>query len=132
MGVGGDRKYTSNRSVLVCFLQGRLPEPGRQLDAGRAEGNDLPRIAQAPRIEGLADAAHEREVRLGEDEAHPLALLDADAVLAGQRATDLDAGGEDFRPRGRHAAALLVAAVVEEDAGMEVPVAGVEDVRHAD
>src|SRR5207302_10720924 len=56
------------------------------------------------------------------------ALLDADAVLAGDRAAVADARFQDFRARIHHALDGAGLALVEEDERMEVAVAGVEDV----
>src|SRR4029077_12958118 len=68
----------------------------------------------------------------GELHAHQLALLDADAMLAGQAAAELDAELEDFG-----AAQLgtlefdLVVGVVEYQ-GMQIAVAGMEDIDDAE
>ena len=60
--------------------------------------------------------------------AHQVALLDADAVLAGQAAADLDAELQDVGA-GRLGLLQLAGVVgVEEDQRVQVAVAGVEDV----
>ena len=64
--------------------------------------------------------------------AEELPLLEADAVLAGDRAAEADAQAQDLR--GEHLGAIVRAglAAVEEDERVQVAVAGVEHVGDAD
>src|SRR5262249_28316447 len=62
---------------------------------------------------------------------HEIDLLDADAVLAGDAAALRDALLEDLVARREDALHFLGVAFVEEHDGMEVAVAGVEDVADA-
>ena len=74
------------------------------------------------------DAAHEVEVSVGEYEGHELGFFHADAVFAGERAADFEAVVDNFGG-GLHGAFELggVAGVVEDD-GMQIAVAGVENI----
>src|SRR6185295_12796611 len=60
-------------------------------------GKHLAGVEQALRIEGALQPLLLIEIGLGEHHGHQIAFLDADAVLAGQHAPDLDAELEDFR-----------------------------------
>src|SRR5690349_9757991 len=89
-------------------------------------------IEDAVGIERRLHSVERGELRSAELHAHLLELLDADAVLAGDRAAHLDAELED-------AAAELLALLqvagfrrVVEDARMDVAVARVEDVAHGE
>ena len=88
-------------------------------------------IGKLERVEGAADAVHGVEVGLGEHLGHHLLFLLADAVLAGDGAAGVDAHFEDAR--GERFGGVLLAgdAAVVEDHGMQVAVAGVKDVGHA-
>ncbi len=60
-------------------------------------------VEQALRIEGAFQALLLVEIDLGKHFRHQVALLDADAMLAGEHAAELDAaaqdvGAESFRP----------------------------------
>ena len=59
-------------------------------------GKDLTWVQQAGGIQGVVDAAHEREVRVGEEEGHELFFFHADAVLSGETAANLNAIANDF------------------------------------
>src|SRR4051812_21046974 len=96
------------------------------------EGKNLRRVEQPARVEDAAHAHLLLQVRLGELAPHEVALLDADAVLAGEAAADLDAELQDVvaRPLGLFHLARLVD--VEQDQRVQVAVAGVEHVGHAE
>src|SRR5262249_7080838 len=102
------------------------------LAAGLARGEDLAGIAEAARVESLAKLMHEGEVRLAEDERHVVHLLEPDAVLAGDGAADLGAALEDLAARLDHARFLTRNARIVEDVRVEIAVARVEDVAHAE
>src|SRR5215470_9608669 len=102
-----------------------------RLAAGLARGEDLARIAEPVRVPRLAHAAHGVQVRLGEDERHVVHLLEPDAVLARDGAADVRADLEDLSARLDHALDLARLARIVEDVRVEVAVAGVEHVAHA-
>ena len=96
--------------------------------AALAQREDFAGIEGGVGIEGVVDAAHEIEVGVGEEERHKFGFFHADAVLAGKRAADFDAIADDFGGGFQGALELRgVAGIVEYD-GMQVAVAGVEDV----
>jgi hypothetical protein len=96
--------------------------------AAFAEGKDFAGIEGGIGIEGVVDAAHEIEVGVGEEERHELGFFHADAVLAGESAANFDAIADDFGGGLQGALELRgVAGIVEHD-GMQVAVAGVENV----
>src|SRR5882724_9985252 len=89
-------------------------------------------IEQAVRIERAFQPLLLIEIDLAEHFRHQIALLDADAMFAGQDAAKLDAtaqdvGAEGFRPL--HLAGLVG---VVEDQGMQIAVAGVKHVGDAE
>ena len=104
---------------------------GPGLAARLAGREDLAGIAQSRRVEGELEPLHEREVGRREDERHEVGLLEADAVLAGDRAADLRADLHDLGPRRHHTRFLTLATRVVEDVGVEVAIARVEDVANA-
>src|SRR5438046_2183444 len=63
----------------------------RDLAAAAAVGEDLAGIAEALGVEDQANPVHDLEIGLGEEPAHEVALLEADAVLAAHGAAELDA-----------------------------------------
>ena len=93
-----------------------------------AERENFAWVERALWIEGVVNAAHEIEIGVVEVERHQLAFFHTDAVFAGETAADFDAVANDFG-RGLHGALeLLVVAEIVENDGMEVAIAGVEDV----
>src|SRR5690606_34073971 len=68
-----------------------------ELGAAMQDGEDLPRIEQVIGVEGALHPLLLLQIRLGEHFRHEIALLDPDAVLAGEHAADLDAEPEDVR-----------------------------------
>ena len=72
--------------------------------------------------------SHEREIRIGEEQRHQLAFFHADAVLAGKAAADLHAVADDFRRNFHGALELRCIARIKENDGVQVAVAGMEDV----
>ncbi len=96
--------------------------------AAFAEGEDFAGIEGGIGIEGIVNAAHEIEVGVGEEERHELGFFHADAVFSCESAADFDAIADDFRGGLQGALELRgVAGIVKYD-GMQVAVAGVEDV----
>jgi hypothetical protein len=90
---------------------------------------DLARVEQAIRIESAFEALLVRQVALVEHCSHEVALFDADPVLTGQYSTNFDAELEDIGTKGLGTLDLAGIVGVIENKRMEVPVAGMEDVR---
>src|SRR5262249_29215503 len=63
--------------------------------------------------------------------AHQLALLNADAVLAGEAPAELDAKLEYLRPAQLGTLKLSLVVGVVQDERMQIAIAGVEDIDHA-
>src|SRR5581483_5150867 len=61
------------------------------VDAASRRRQHFAGVAEPVLVPRRLDAAHHVHVGLGEDERHEVTLLDADAVLAGQRAADVGA-----------------------------------------
>src|SRR5919107_201135 len=79
--------------------------------AAEARGReDFPRVAEAVRVEGAPEELHGLHVLVGEHLGHELLLVHANAVLAGQGATVIQAG-EDYL-RGQLLGLLSLAGVV--------------------
>ena len=74
---------------------------------------------------------HRGQVFGREELGHELHLLDADAVLAGDAAAEVDALVEDLVARQQDALHLLGVALVEQQDRVDVAVAGVKDVGDA-
>ena len=66
---------------------------------------------------------------MAENPGHERGLLETDAVLARKRAAELDHRAEHLLARAFHLRQHIAVAEVEQDVGMQVAVAGVEDVR---
>src|SRR4029450_5441385 len=97
----------------------RLPEwmgavgPGHLAAQARCREH-LPGVAQTGRIERAPHALHRLQVVGAEEEGHRAGLVDADTVLAGQRAAYVDARFQDrLRQRPRALRLALGARVVE-------------------
>src|SRR6266850_2317631 len=104
---------------------------GPRLDARLAGGEHLAGIAEATGIERGLEALHQREVGRREDERHEVGLLEADAVLARDRAADLRAHLHDLGAGGDDTRLLTGLARVVEDVRVQVAVARVEHVADA-
>ena len=96
--------------------------------AAFAERERFSRVQGAGWIRRVVDAAHEREIGVGEEERHQLVFFHADAVFAGQAAADLHAIADDFGGDFHGALQLRGVARIEENDGVQVAVAGVKDV----
>ena len=88
-------------------------------------------IEQALGVEGAFQPLLLVEIDLGEHHRHQVALLDADAVLAGQHAADLDAELEDLGAELLGAVEFAGLVGVVEDERMQIAVAGMEHVGDA-
>src|SRR5438105_11448952 len=71
----------------------------QHLSAGYRGREELPRVHGLGGVEHLLDPPHRVEIRLAVDPRHVVVLLEADAVLAGNRASDLHAHPEHLLPR---------------------------------
>src|SRR5579884_2433688 len=131
-----------NGNMEINMEMKRGSEP-RQIGVRQAAGTDvqtaefgaamelrkhLAGIEQPVRIEGAFEALLLVEIDFVEHRSHQVALLDPDAVLAGQHATDGDAQFQDVGAE--HLGALDLARLVRvvENERMEIAVAGVEHV----
>ncbi len=99
-----------------------------ELGAAVELGEDLAGVEDLARVEGAFDPLLLVQVDLVELERHQVALFDADAVLAGQDAADLDAKLEDFGAQRLGALQLARLVGIVEDQGVQVAVAGMEHV----
>ena len=88
-------------------------------------------IEQALVVEGAFDALLLVEIDLGKHHRHQIALFDADAVLAGEHAADLDAQPQDIGAELLGAFELAGIVGVVEDQRMQIAVAGMEHVGDA-
>src|ERR1700722_19862330 len=88
----------------------------------------LARIEQAVRVEGAFQPLLLIEVILVEHGVHEIALLDADSVLAGQNAADVNTQPEDLRAKRLRPVEFPRLVGVIENERMKVAVAGVKDV----
>src|SRR5215204_1245848 len=109
-------------------LERVLPVLARYLAAETRRRHHLAGVREAGGIERAAQPLERVEVGLAEHLRHVLLLVDADAVLAGDRAARLQARVEDPAGELLGALGLALVAAVEADERMEVAVAGVEDV----
>ena len=85
-------------------------------------------IEQAVWVEGALESLLLIQVSLTELYLHQIALLDADAVLAREYAANLDAVAEDVGSKGLGLLDLPGQVCVIADQGVQVAIAGVEDV----
>src|SRR5476651_2387250 len=89
-------------------------------------------IQQALVVEGAFQPLLLGEIDFGEHRGHQVALLDADAVLAGQDAADLDAKPEDVSAESFGTVEFVRLVRVIENERMQITVASVKDVGDAE
>ena len=123
----GDRA-TQNRSATPAASSGCSPVRARHLAAQPRRGHDLAGVGEPLGIERAAQPLERVQVGLVEHQRHVALLVDADAVLAGDRAAGVDAGREDQRRRAPRPARPRPPGAVVADERVEVAVAGVEHV----
>src|SRR5258708_25732014 len=102
-----------------------------ELGAAMELREDLAGIEQPVGVEGAFEAQLLVEIDLVEHDRHEIALLDADAVLAGEDAADLDAEAQDIGAERLGALELARLVGIVKDQRMEVAVAGMNDVGDA-
>ena len=102
-----------------------------ELGAAVQRREDLAGIEQALAVERAFEALLLVEVDLREHDRHEVAFLDADAMLTGQHAADLDAQPQDIGAEFLGALELAGRIRIVENERMQVAVAGVEDVGDA-
>ena len=88
----------------------------------------MPGFGEPGGVERAAQPLERVEVGLGEHLRHVLLLVDADAVLAGDRAAGVQAGVEDQPGQLLGLLGLALDRAVVADERVQVAVAGVEDV----
>src|SRR3954452_8973214 len=89
-------------------------------------GKDLAGVQQPAGVESAFQALLLVQVGLGELLGHQVALLDADAVLSGQHAADLDAKLQDIGAELLRPLQLARNVGIVEDQRVQVAVAGME------
>ncbi len=105
--------------------------PGRLVLEGKGAGRvreHFPRVQDAGRIKGLLERALGVDVRIRKHHAHGFHFFEADPVLARDGAAQRHAGLHDLPAGLVHPLELIRVARVEQDQGVQVPVAGVKDV----
>ena len=95
-------------------------------------GVDLAGVQQMAGVEGALDPLLLLQVVLGEHGVHQVALLDADAVLAGEHPADLDAHAQDIGAHLFHLLQFPRLVGVVQDQRVQVAVPGVEYVGDAE
>ena len=134
-GVGRPRScghQKTSASPASCSGCGALVPARAPRRTGAAWGRPCRGWRSPSRVEGAAHQLHGVEVVLGVHPRHVRRLVDADAVLAGDRAAVLDAQVEDRAADLLGGLAGALDRVVEEHQRVQVAVAGVEDVGDPD
>src|SRR5688500_16090017 len=116
------------RSDVDVWPEGRDRRSTMDLTAALVCRERLARVEAFAGPEGPLELRHRRHVRLGEDQRHVVALLDTDAVLPGDRSARLNANAQDLPAGVEHLRGRAGHALVEHDVGVEVAVAGMEDI----
>src|SRR3990172_8869159 len=111
-------------------LGDRRPHTRGDLAAALRGREDLARVEAVGGAKGGLQAGHDLKVVLGEDPGHVVALLIADAVLAGDGAARGNTEAHDFLAELEHTLRGAGDALVEHDVWMQVAVARVKHVGH--
>ena len=101
-----------------------------QLGAAAQHGKHLPWIQQQIGVKGAFESLLVRQVRFAEHLGHQVALLDADAVLAGQHAADLDAQPQDVAAEGLGTLELTRLIGIVKNQWVQIAIARVKDIRY--
>ena len=101
------------------------------LGAAMKFGEYLAGIQQALGVEGAFELLLAFQVGRAELIFHQVALLHAHPMLPGQNAADIDAKAQYIRPERLGAFGFAVAVGVIEDQRVQIAVAGMEDIDHA-
>jgi hypothetical protein len=96
--------------------------------AAFAEREDFCGVQAGVGIEGVMNAAHQSKIRIAEDERHEFGFLHANAMLAGQGATDFHAVADNFVGSGQRAFEFSWSARIVEDQRMQIAVSGMENI----
>src|SRR5208337_5303258 len=105
------------------------PAPGAlAFDAVAAAGKQLGRAASTLGVQRVANRDHGGQVFRREELGHEGHFLHADAVLSRHAAAEPDAFLENLVAGVEHSLDLLSVALVEEQDGMNIAIAGVKDV----
>src|SRR4030042_896888 len=122
-GVRPSTAYSTSRSEGAMAspatserIDSRSAESFAKLAALRRRGEELPRVEPLA-TEGRPHFRHGGQIGVVEHQAHVVALLQADAVLAGDAAAGLDAQAQDIAGRRPHALGLAGVGGVEEEGG---------------
>src|SRR5262245_56333772 len=102
----------ATKSQDVSGRQAGRERPAEELAAAARRGEDLAGVATVVGVEGALQGLHPGLVVGAEEPVHVLGFVDADAVLAGERAAHLQAGAHDLGAGGL-------------DAGLRAGLAGV-------
>src|SRR5260221_2586046 len=102
-----------------------------ELGAAMELREDLAGIEEPVGVEGAFKALLLIEIDRVEHDRHEVALLDADAVLAGEDAADLDAQPQDVGAESLGTLELARLVGIVEDERVEIAVAGMEDIGDA-
>src|SRR5258708_6202735 len=123
--------FLESRNIRKCQPAGmhmHAPEFGAAMQ-GRKHFSG---VEQALRIEGAFQPLLLIEVDLAEHLGHQVALLDADAMFAGQDAAELDAAAQDVGAEGLSPLHLAGLVGIVEDQGLQIAVAGMKHVGDAE
>src|SRR4029079_4744831 len=102
-----------------------------ELRAAMQHGEHLPRIEQPRRIERALETLLMREIGFRELLAHQVALLDSDAVLAGEHTAHLHAQAQDGCSERLRPLQLSRHVRIEKDQRRQIAIARMEHVRDA-
>src|SRR5262245_50331395 len=133
-----DHERVSSMRVYELFRgqatrsERRLPARRPRLHADLGVREHLVRIGPLLGIEDRAQSCHREQIVRSEEQRHLGDLLDPDPVLAGDAAAKRHARLQDLPASGEHPGHLVGSTLVEQDDGMDVAVAGVEDVADAE
>ena len=91
----------------------------------------LPGVGESGSVRGFSQVPHHRELFRPEHQLHVTDLVYSDAVLSGDRAPGLHAKRHDLGTRLLDSIHLFGVTSVEQEVGVDIAVAGVEEVGQA-
>ena len=92
---------------------------------------DLARVQQMSRIKGAFQTLLLLQIIFGELNVHQIALLDTNAVLAGEYTTHFNTASQDVGPEFFGALQFARLVGIKQDQRVEVAITGMEYIRHA-